>query len=67
MAKIVVGNMVIKSNEKITGKHYKLFTEYGHNKINEFLQSSSRDFRFVFNMLWEKYQVQPLHFTAVIF
>ena len=61
MAKIRVGNMVIKSNEKLTGKHYKLFTEYGHNKINEFLQSYSRDFRVVFDMLWE-YQAQPTAF-----
>lgn len=61
MAKIRVGNMVIKSNEKLTGKHYKLFTEYGHKKINEFLQNS-RDFRVVFDMLWEKYQAQPTAF-----
>ncbi|OKH36162.1 hypothetical protein NIES2119_17735 [[Phormidium ambiguum] IAM M-71] len=62
MAKIRVGNTVIKSNDEVTNKHSNLFTEYGRKKINEFLLTSSKDFRVIFDMLWDNYQVQPTIF-----
>lgn len=62
MAKVRIGNTVIKSNDKLTNKHSKIFTEYGYKKVNEFLLTSSRDFRVIFELLWENYQVQPTVF-----
>lgn len=62
MAKIRIGNTVIKSNDKVTNKHSNIFTAYGHQKVNEFLLTSSRDFRVIFEMLWKNYQVQPTIF-----
>ncbi|BAY63551.1 hypothetical protein NIES25_67210 (plasmid) [Nostoc linckia NIES-25] len=59
MSKIRVGNTVVKSNEKFKQIQSKVFTSYGYQKVNDFLLNDSRDFRIVFNMLWEKYQSQP--------
>ena len=41
MAKICIGNTVIKSNDKVTNIHSNLFTEYGRKKINEIVSGCS--------------------------
>lgn len=62
MSKIRIGNTVVKSNEKLSQIQLQVFTSYGYQKVNDFLLNDSRDFRVVFDMLWEKYQSQPQKF-----
>jgi hypothetical protein len=62
MSKIRIGNTVVKSNEKLRQIQSQVFTSYGYQKVNDFLLNDSRNFRVVFDMLWEKYQNQPQKF-----
>ena len=62
MSKIIIGNTIVKSNEKLKQIQSQVFTNYGYQKVNDFLLNDSRDFRVVFDMLWKKYQSQPKKF-----
>ncbi|MEH1905274.1 MAG: hypothetical protein V7L04_28840 [Nostoc sp.] len=54
-----IGNVVIKTSEKLTQFNINIFTKYGHKKANEFLLTQSRDFRALFAMLWDQYRTNP--------
>ncbi|MGM3305902.1 hypothetical protein ACSQ6I_07960 [Anabaena sp. WFMT] len=56
LRKIRIGKTEIITNHKFGREEITLFTLYGREKINEFLLKTSRHFRDVFSISWEKYQ-----------